>query len=506
MKHPLFSWLTQRAAGALLHPTALPSEQGVGVLGGAAYEFIDLLRAARMTYWQVLPLGPTGYGDSPYQSFSAFAGNPYLIDLQALVENGLLKTEELQPLRELPRGRVDYAGLYERKWSILSLAYERFKGQHSDTVADYGSFDAFCDAQGDWLQPFAEFMAVKAHFGGRFWGEWPEHIRQRPQNGDHDLLRELKDSIRAHQFYQYLFFGQWKNLKRYANDHGVQIVGDAPIFVALDSADVWSNPDQFELRTDGRPACVAGVPPDYFSPTGQLWGNPLYAWDRMRADGYSWWLSRLERNLQTFDVLRLDHFRGFYDYWAIPSEAKDARSGEWRKGPALDLFRTLHRHFPQAQIIAEDLGDLSQAVFDFRDQTGLPGMAILHFAFGGEGDNLYLPHNLQPNSVIYPGVHDNDTTKGWYHSAPEQAKDHVRRYLRVSGEDIAWDLVRTSYASVSRLAIIQVQDLLSLGTEARFNTPGTAMGNWQWRLQDDQMGQLHGHAPYLKEIAELYYR
>ncbi|MDP0496828.1 MAG: 4-alpha-glucanotransferase [Verrucomicrobiota bacterium JB024] len=506
MASPLFPWLESRHAGVLLHPTSLPGDLGIGKLGREARRFVDFLAAAGMRYWQQCPLGPTGYGDSPYQCFSAFAGNPYLIDLRPLVGFGLLKDSELKTLRTLPQNRVDYGELYQRFWPILGLACERVDGE-PDGLSGYGSYVEFCEKEAEWLTPYAAFTACKAHFGGKPWFEWPKDLRTYADFGQSDLPEKLAAQMEAVRFTQYLFFGQWAELRTYAAGKGVEIIGDVPIFVALDSADVWARPELFQLDAEGRPTAVAGVPPDYFSPLGQLWGNPLFNWDALKAEGYAWWLKRLEANFKLYDVVRLDHFRGFESYWSVPAKAKDARGGKWKPGPGLDFFKAVQKAMPEAKMIAEDLGEITPEVRAMHRATGLPGMAILQFAFGSGADNLYLPHNLIPNSAVYPGVHDNDTTLGWYRSVDDKTRDHFRRYLCVDGSVPQWDCVRTAYRSVSRLAVIPLQDLFNLGSEARLNRPGEAAGNWQWRYAAAQLDTLwRESASYLRSLAELYGR
>ncbi|QYY35174.1 4-alpha-glucanotransferase [Ruficoccus sp. ZRK36] len=506
MSDPLFPWLTSRHAGVLLHPTSLPGDLGIGKLGREARRLIDFLSAAGMRYWQLCPMGPTGFGDSPYQCFSAFAGNPYLIDLYPLVGFGLLKDDELKPLRRLPANHVDYGELYQRFWPILDLACERFDGA-ADGLPGYGSYVEFCKREEEWLSPYAAFTACKAHFGGKPWSEWPKKVRSYAAFQKSDLPGKLKAQIEAVRFTQYLFFSQWGELRSYAADKGVEIIGDIPIFVAFDSADVWSRPELFQLDASGQPTAVAGVPPDYFSPLGQLWGNPLFNWDALKAEGYAWWLKRLEANFALYDVVRLDHFRGFETYWAIPAGAKDARGGEWKPGPALDFFKAVQKAMPEAKLIAEDLGEITPAVREMHKATGLPGMAILQFAFGSGSDNLYLPHNLDRNSAIYPGVHDNDTTLGWYRSVDGRTQDHFRRYFGVDGSVPQWDCIRAAYRSVSRLAIIPLQDLFNLGSEARLNRPGEAIGNWQWRYGSTQLDALwRESAAYLRSLGDLFGR
>lgn len=505
---PLFNWLDHRGIGVLCHPTSIPSNEGVGTLGTFARHFIDFLSNAGIRYWQTLPIGPTGYGDSPYSAFSAFAGNPYLIDLSALLEFGLLTRPELKPLEILPQGRVDYGSLYHTKWPILRLAWRRFRERNLAYLANYGLFEDFKTENTAWLLPYARFMALKQHFGGKSWTDWPSEYRTYRGISLKHLPADVQEAVDSHCFYQYLFFGQWKQLREYSHTKGVEIIGDIPIFVALDSADVWAYPELFLLNMDGLPSAVAGVPPDYFSETGQLWGNPLYNWKASKATGHDWWIKRLKMCFDLFDVVRLDHFRGFHSYWEIPAGARDARGGKWSDGPELEFFKAVKSALPDAKIIAEDLGIIPQEVRDFLAQTGLPGMAILHFAFdGADSKNLYLPHNIKPNTVVYPGTHDNSTTVGWYEAANEATRDHVRRYFRISGREIAWDLIRATYASGANLGIIALQDFLSLGDEARMNTPGTTYGNWQWRYTSGQLAKLKDEsADYLKELAWLYGR
>ncbi len=504
---PLWQWLQHRHSGVLFHPTALPSQQGVGVLQPrVAGELFDYLAAAGIRYWQVCPLGPTGYGDSPYQCFSAFAANPYLIDVEALEAAGLIQHEDWTELRRLPEDKVDFGWLYVTKWPVLKRAYEVARHRRYRDLP-YGDLSEFERKQASWLKPYALFVALKEYHGGKPWWEWPTQHRFLAKAVKAKLPTSVQARAEAEVFYQYLVFGQWREIRAAAAERGLSIIGDAPIFVARDSADVWARPDLFLIdRESGAPVVVAGVPPDYFSADGQLWGNPLYDWPAHAAEGYTWWIERLRANFAMCDVVRIDHFRAFDTYWAIPAAAATAREGEWRQGPGLDFFRNVRDALPDARLIAEDLGDLFESVRELRDACGLPGMSILQFAFGGESDNLYLPHNLVANSVVYPGTHDNDTSLGWYASASPKARDHVRRYLRVDGREIGWDFIRSAYASVARLAVLPIQDLLSLGSEGRFNTPGVASGNWQWRCTAQQLASLHGNAAYLRELGELHGR
>ena len=503
---PLFAWLQDRGAGVLLHPTSFPGNQGIGTLDTAAERFLDFLAAAGLRHWQICPLGPTGFGDSPYQCFSAFAGNPYLIDLEALVTAGLLDSADLRPLRALPADRIDFGALYHLKWPLLHAAHARLsagKGREP-----YGSFADFKRLHAEWLAPYALFRALKDHHQGQPWWDWPAGLRTHAGAAASPIARTLATAIDAHAFTQYLFFSQWSQVRAAAARRGIAIIGDLPIFVARDSADVWADPNLFELDPQtAQPLAVAGVPPDYFSAEGQLWGNPLYRWEHHAADGFAWWMRRLRTAFAQHDVVRIDHFRAFDEYWRIPFPAATARHGTWEPGPGRRFFEQVRATFPEARIIAEDLGELTPSVIRLREETGLPGMAILQFAFGGGADNSYLPHQLSRNSVVYPGTHDNDTTRGWYASAPEAARDHARRYLEVNGTEISWDFIRAAYRSVSRLAVLPLQDLLSLDSRARMNTPGKPEGNWQWRYSSAQLASLGGDTTaYLRRIGELYGR
>ena len=509
MAEPLLPPLSERGSGILLHPTSLPGNQGVGVLGSEAFRWLDFLQEAGVRTWQVLPLGPTGYGDSPYASLSSHAGNPHMIDLLPLQEFGLLDGGDMEGLSGLDPYRVDFHAVAHRKWPILRLAWKQFRTRERAYLPNYGIFEEFLRAHDAvWLDAYASFVALKIHFQGKPWYQWEEAFRSWERAREEDLLGELAEEILAQKFYQYLFFGQWELVRGYARESGVRILGDIPIFPALDSADVWASPECFLLDANGQPEFVAGVPPDYFSPHGQLWGNPLFDWEAFASTGYAWWMDRFASAFRVADDVRLDHFRGFYNYWCIPANATDARWGEWREGPGLAFFEAVRDEFPEAGLIAEDLGDLSDEVREFRKDTGLPGMAILQFAFDGEPDNLYLPHNLDSNTVLYTGTHDNNTTRGWYETASRESRDQVRRYFRVSGEEIAWDLIRAGMASVAKLAIFPLQDLLSLDENARFNIPGVVgEGNWRWRCPLDALTSLEGPtADYWREMSWLYGR
>lgn len=507
MTKPLFNWLDKRSAGVLLHISSLPSETGIGNLGAEAYQFIDFLEAAGLSIWQICPLGPTGYGDSPYQCFSAFAGNPYFIDLKPLVTEGLIEDTELDVLRTLPKDHVEYGALYKSFWSVIRKAYNRFKESGADQFTDYGRLETFRKAHAEWIEDYALFLALKTQFDGRAWIEWPSEFKDRRQVRKQSLTNEILESIGAHVFYQYLFFGQLRKLRSYAAKKGVQIFGDVPIFVALDSADVWANRTLFQLKKDGTPKAVAGVPPDYFSDDGQLWGNPLYDWKVHQKTGFAWWIERIKANMEFYDIVRLDHFRGFESYWSVPAGEKTARKGQWMPSPGKELFQTIQKACPDAKLVAENLGLITEKVKALIQMTGLPGMAVLHFAFGEDASNPYLLHNSRRNTVIYSGTHDNDTTLGWYEKLDETTQDHLRRYLSVSGNYISWDLARAAIQSTANMAIIPIQDLLTLSSEARFNTPGTLKGNWQWRYLPEQVGTLKNEsAVYLKELLKMYGR
>ncbi|MEO6874963.1 MAG: 4-alpha-glucanotransferase, partial [Opitutaceae bacterium] len=479
----------------------------IGSLDENAVTFLKFLASAGFKSWQICPLGPTGYGDSPYQCFSAFAGNPYLIDVAALVRAGLLTAADVKPLQALSADRVDFGEIYQRKWPALFQAHAQFI-RSGRKILPYGDFEAFRREHASWLPDYARFSALKLHFKGKPWWEWPAEVRTAAASRTAQAPAELAARIEAYEFIQYLFFGQWAQLRIKAAQLGISIIGDAPIFAALDSADAWAHPQYFQLdRKTSRPLAVAGVPPDYFSADGQLWGNPLYDWPAHAKDGYAWWLARLKANFTLFDVVRIDHFRGFESYWSVPAGAPTARTGRWVPGPGLDFFKAIQAALPNAKLIAEDLGVLTPDVVALREATGLPGMAVLQFAFGGGADNLYLPHNHRANCVVYPGTHDNDTTVGWYATSDEKTRDHVRRYLRVSGQDIAGDFLRTAYASVCNLAIVPLQDLFGLGAAARFNSPGQPDGNWAWRFRAEHLSTLLTNSgPYFRELAALYWR
>jgi 4-alpha-glucanotransferase len=473
----------KRTAGILLHPTSLPGPYGIGDLGPAAFRWVDFLASAGIRLWEVLPLGPTGYGDSPYQAFSAFAGNPYLISPEVLLREGWLEAGDLSLETAFPQEVVDYGRLIPWKLALLERAFQRFSAGMNRLS---GEFERFCNDQADWLEDYALFMAIKDDLGGGAWNDWPAGIRQRDAQALKAARQEHAQAVRRHQFYQFVFFRQWGALRDYAHQKDVQIIGDVPIFVAYDSSDVWANPELFFLDREGRPTVVAGVPPDYFSPTGQRWGNPLYRWEVHRGTHYRWWLDRIQATLKTVDFLRIDHFRGFAGYWEIPAANPTAEIGRWVPGPGADFFAAVQAALGDLPIIAEDLGVITLDVVALRDQFSLPGMKILQFAFSGP-DNPFLPHLYVPNCVAFTGTHDNDTARGWYASAPEEEREFACRYLQVDGSDFAWDLIRTCWASVAVFAMAPLQDLLDLGTEARMNYPSRLGGNWAWRFSDEAL-------------------
>ncbi len=483
-----------RAAGVLLHPSSLPSPYGIGDLGPSAYAWIDALVHAKQKYWQILPLGPTSFGDSPYQCFSAFAGNPYLVSPYFLVEDGLLDIQDLDA--SFAHHFVDYGPVIAFKNRILAKAWANFQAGRAGKLR--AEFEAFQSANHDWLDDFALFMALKDAHQGRSWTEWDVGARLRDPGTLEQARKVHAETLGLHRFRHFLFFRQWQGVKEYAASRGIGVIGDIPIFVALDSADVWANPHLFLLNSERRPTCVAGVPPDYFSETGQLWGNPLYDWNALEKSGFSWWLARFRACLKLVDRIRVDHFRGFESYWEVPAHEPTAIHGKWVKAPGRSLFETVQRELGEVPIIAEDLGIITPEVDALRTSFNLPGMRVLHFAFGDKPNNPYLPHNYEANTVVYTGTHDNDTTVGWYQTAPDHVRDHVRRYLARDGSDIAWDFIRVAWSSVADLAVVPLQDILSLGTEARMNFPGKPQGNWGWRYQPHQL-----HPWALDRLAEL---
>ncbi|HBX71190.1 MAG TPA: 4-alpha-glucanotransferase [Chloroflexi bacterium] len=486
----------KRASGVLLHPTSLPGPYGIGDIGPAAFEWVNFLASAGCSIWQVLPLGPTGYGDSPYQCFSAFAGNPYLVSPVSLLAEKLLDPADLAEIPTFSAEKVDYGTVIPYKLELLNRAYQHFKKSRSKKL--HQAFADFQEAEASWLPDFVLFMALKEHFGGGPWVDWPEPYRQRQPQALAEFGQEHAVAVERQAFRQFVFFRQWGRLREYAHQKGIVIVGDAPIFVAHDSADVWAHPELFFMNADGKPSVVAGVPPDYFSATGQLWGNPLYNWEVHAKDGYAWWLSRFKGVLALVDLVRLDHFRGFAAYWQIPGEAETAIDGAWVPGPGKaflkemkaglgDFTTPLHTGLP---IIAEDLGVITADVEDMRVSYDLPGMKIMVFAFDDDASNVFLPHNYTCDYVVYTGTHDNDTVLGWYQRVPDKERDFARRYLARDGRDISWDLIRTAWGSVAVWAIAPLQDLLSLDNAARMNYPGSLGGNWTWRMPSEATNEF----------------
>ena len=497
--------LSERSAGLLLHLTSLPGEYGIGNLGAPARALVDFLADAGITHWQICPVGPTGFGDSPYQVFSTHAGNPYLLDWAPIRDAGLLAQEELRPLNELPPDQVDYGALHHAHRPIAQLAAQRFTQNPNQLEHLYGPYETFLSENAHWLEPYALYQTLKKRHQDQPWWLWPPEFRSFEQTTRHPEQTRPTQETHLQRFLQYLFFGQWNRLRTHAKLRNVNIIGDLPIYVAPDSADVWQRPDLFQLDiTRGFPFPQAGVPPDYFNPDGQLWGNPLYDWPVHQNENYAWWLNRLDAQTRLFDLTRIDHFRGLHDYWSVPAGNPEARQGHWEPGPGPAFLQALRARFPTLPFLAEDLGLLSQAARDLRRASGLPGMAVLQFAFDGDPANLYLPHNLPPDLVLYTGTHDNDTTQGWYQAASEEVRGNFRSYLNVSGHDAPWDLLRAAYRSTSPLCITPAQDLLSLPSSARLNRPGHPTGNWTWRLLPDQLAHLREQsAPYLKEQAKL---
>ena len=487
-----------RSSGVLLHPTSLPGRYGIGDLGDSAYRFADFLHKSGQRLWQVLPLGPTGYGDSPYSCYSAFAGNTLLISFDRLVKQELLFESDLSGFDELSDNAVDFARVHLNSNKLLALAFERFK--RSSDAAMVSAFEKFRSLEAEWLDDYALFRALKDAHDGTLWNEWGSGLVSRESTSIIAAREKLRNEIEAQQFYQFLFFSQWYELKSYCNQRGIRIIGDIPIFVALDSADVWTNPDQFKLDKDLRPTVVAGVPPDYFSDTGQFWGNPIFNWERMQADGFDWWVKRVRAAFQMFDIVRVDHFRGFAAAWEIPAEDRTAERGRWVEVPGRELFDAIHSRLGELPIIAEDLGVITPDVEKLRDDLGFPGMHVLQFAFGSDATNSDLPHNYSRNLVVYTGTHDNDTTVGWFTSREGQgstrAADEINRerefclkYLKSDGLEINWDFIRAALASVADVAIVPLQDLLGLGNEARMNLPNSTSGNWAWRFEEDALSE-----------------
>lgn len=487
-----------RTSGILLPISSLPSKYGIGCFSREAYRFVDFLSEAKQTYWQLLPIGPTSYGDSPYQSFSTFAGNPYFIDLQDLISQGLLTEAECDAVDFGDDDEmVDYEKMYFGRFGLLRKAFEKSDVEHKD------EYVAFCRQQEHWLQDYAVYMAIKMHFDGRSFVTWPDDIRLREPGVLEEYCEKLRDDIAFYKYIQFEFYRQWDRLKSYANEKGIYIIGDIPIYVAPDSADVWANPELFQM-TDGQPTAVAGCPPDGFSPTGQLWGNPLYDWEYHRETNYAWWVSRIRHCAYMYDVIRIDHFRGFDQYYSIPAEDETAENGQWKDGPGIALFQTIKQQLGDINIIAEDLGYITETVRRLVTESGFPNMKVLQFAFDARdssGPNDYLPHNYPTNCVVYTGTHDNETLYGWLESIKDSEVEYVRDYLGFDCTDqkkLCRGLIRSAQSSVASYCIIPLQDYLYLDNTARMNTPSTTGGNWQWRFRDGVLT-----AKLAEEIADM---
>lgn len=492
----------RRSSGVLLPISSLPSKYGIGCFSKEALEFVDQMIAGGQRFWQILPLGPTGYGDSPYQSFSTYAGNPYFIDLEALIGKGVLTAEECEDCDwGGSESYVDYEKVYESRFLLLRRAYEKYD---LNADADYWKF---IQENGFWLEDYALYMAIKNQQEGVGWNEWPQELRDRHPAALQKCREELADEITFYRFQQYLFYQQWYQIKKYANENGIQIIGDIPIYVAFDSADTWSNPLMFQFDERNEPIAVAGCPPDGFSPDGQLWGNPLYSWEYHRSTGYSWWIQRMEHSFRLYDVVRIDHFRGFDEYYSIPYGDKTARNGHWEKGPGIELFRAMRNRLGNINVIAEDLGFLTESVRQMLRESGFPGMKVLQFAFDPSENSDYLTHKYPYNCVVYTGTHDNDTTKSWLESASEHDRNFALRYANSKGDDVdeaVWDMIRLAISSVADLAVVPIQDYLCLGKEARINEPSTLGYNWKWRLTKGQID--HKTLERMRALSRLYGR
>jgi len=480
--------MNKRASGILLHITSLPSPYGIGDMGPEAYRFADFLAKAKQDFWQILPLNPTEriYGNAPYYSIAAFASNPLLISPELLIQDNLLTTADCEPVPNGPQGRVDYEIVVPYKERLFTIAYKHFA-----KTKDRDEYERFCSQNASWLEDFALFVALKGHFQGHAWSEWPPEVRNRQPEALQSMKEDLHEGIEQEKFLQYLFFRQWFALKGYCDEKGVQIIGDIPIYVDYDSVDVWTHPEIFKLDADGQPEAVAGVPPDYFSATGQLWGNPVYRWDVLKERKFDWWIQRMGHTLNLFDVVRIDHFRGLVAYWEVPAGEETAINGQWVEAPVYDFFDALRAQFPSLPVIAEDLGVITPDVREVMQHFGLPGMKVLLFAFGEDNPkHPYLPHNYEKNAVVYTGTHDNNTVRGWFEKEAKPAdKKRLVRYLghKTSAQAIPWELIRLAMESKANLALIPMQDILGLGEEARMNLPATGEGNWEWQLASGQL-------------------
>ena len=485
----------KRSSGILMPIFSLPSNYGIGTIGKCAYDFIDFLYESNQKYWQVLPVGPISYGNSPYQSFSTFAGNPYFIDLDLLIEEGMLTFDDVCKIDwGSDKETIDYGKIYEHRYDVLKIAYKNGLKSYRN------EFETFKEENDKWLKEYALFMACKRHFDMKAWMDWPDELLRLHDDETCNIYREkLHHDVELFEFIQYLFYKQWDIMMRYAHSKGIEIIGDVPIYVALDSSDVWSEPQWFDLDKDNKPVALSGCPPDAFSATGQLWGNPLYRYDRMKEDGYGWWIRRIEGALKLFDVIRIDHFRGFEAYWSVPYPAENAIHGQWIKGPGMDLIGILNTWFDHPQYIAEDLGTLTPEVIQLVKDSGLPGMKILEFAFDTREPGNYMPYTYTENSICYIGTHDNAVLKQWKEELPKEDLQYAMDYLGIKNEDeLVWGMVCVGMSSVSRLFIAQMQDYLELGAFSRINTPSTADGNWMWRMKENAI-----HPELINKIAHL---
>lgn len=488
-----------RSCGTLVHPTSFPSKYGMGDLGHEAYEFINFLEETGQTIWQVLPLSPTGYGNSPYASYSAFAGNPYLISPDKLEEKGYITAEDLSKAFLPMTTEADYEASYEKKDTLYKKAFDQFKSSSSKDVQK--KLANFKKQNSYWLEDYTLFMACSLSNNRAPWNKWDKNLAQRKPSAIKKAKKTFADEIEYQTWLQFEFFEQWKVLKNYANSKNIRVVGDIPIFVDHNSADVWSHSEFFAVDKQGNRELVAGVPPDYFSETGQLWGNPLYKWKAIQKDNFSWWIERFRQMFDLFDAIRVDHFRGFDEYWEVKASEKTAENGEWVKAPGVELFTTIKEKLGSLPIIAEDLGLMTQGVEDLRDQFNFPGMKILQFAFDSDSTNSFLPHNYPQNCVTYTGTHDNDTTIGWYNSAPEVEQHRAREYTKSDGSEIQWELIRLGMFSVADQAIFPLQDFMNLESRYRMNTPGTVGDNWMWRYTPDMLQNVDKHR--IKKMAEM---
>ena len=491
-----------RASGILVHPTSLPGPYGAGDLGPATCHLLDFLAAGKQKLWQVLPLGPTGYGNSPYASLSAFAGNPILISPEWLVEDGLLTAGEFAAPPAFPVQRVDYGDVVPWKMALLETSFKSFRSQTNTPI--HCEYEAFCTAQHSWLDDYAFFAALKDAHGGVAWVDWEERVARREPDALATARKRLADAIEFQRYIQFLFFRQWARVREAARERGISIIGDVAIFVAHDSADVWAHPELFQLDEDGQPTVVAGVPPDYFSPTGQRWGNPLYRWDVLADTHYAWWVERIRQARELLDIVRLDHFRGFYSYWEVPGDSETAIDGKWVPGPGEALFSAIRDALGDVPFIAEDLGQITPGVNRLRERLQFPGMRVLQFGFGANAKNQHLPHNFDHNTVVYTGTHDNDTTRGWFETRTGHERSHPLKYLECDAHDVVWEMIRAAMASVATLAVVPMQDVLDLGTESRMNFPSRADGNWEWRCTDEQFAPTV--AKRLANLSSLYGR